>query len=403
MMKKLVVYIGRFVFPFEDAVAKRAYGLGLLFKDAGYDAAFIGESADVPPHSMSEDEIVNGFMFCNIHKAASATEHYDYFFDLNLIRKKLVEWDNTFGILAVVFCGMKCALLADGVVNICKKLKIPTVADSMDWLETNTGNLLFDLIKQADITYEIKTVNRKVSGLICISEFLAEYYKQKGKKTLVIPPISPYAGMSLCMPERDHIPTLVYAGIPCRLGKPLLNPSDAKDRLDVALELLYRIHKRSINFFFSVYGLTAEQYLVAFPHQELLVRELERAHKLVFFGRVSSKKVAEEVVKADFTLLLRDRNRVTMAGFPTKLSESICLGTPVITTDTSDVCKYICDGREAIILDICDLRLAEDRLAAALSLPAEERIRRKNFCLDNTAFVPESYSEQVKAFFENLI
>lgn len=41
---------------------------------------------------------------------------------------------------------------------------------------------------------------------------------------------------------------------------------------------------------------------------------------------------------------IREKTRKTMAGFPTKVVESMSLGTPVITTDASDLADYIKHG-----------------------------------------------------------
>ena len=40
-----------------------------------------------------------------------------------------------------------------------------------------------------------------------------------------------------------------------------------------------------------------------------------------------------------------------MAGFPTKVSESISLGIPVITNNTSDLKKYICNGVNGYMIE----------------------------------------------------
>ena len=84
--KKLIVYIGNFVFPMGDAVAKRALGLGLSFADIGYSVAFIGESKDVPIGKISEEKVYGEFKYCSIHKAQSAKEHYQYRNDLKNIK-----------------------------------------------------------------------------------------------------------------------------------------------------------------------------------------------------------------------------------------------------------------------------------------------------------------------------
>ena len=67
----LIVYVGSFSFPFNDAVAKRAYGLGLCFQTLGYDVAFIGDNVGINYGEISQEYIHNGFKYCNIHKCQS--------------------------------------------------------------------------------------------------------------------------------------------------------------------------------------------------------------------------------------------------------------------------------------------------------------------------------------------
>ena len=45
--------------------------------------------------------------------------------------------------------------------------------------------------------------------------------------------------------------------------------------------------------------------------------------------------------EADYLVIWREQNRVNAAGFSTKFVESVTVGTPVITTDTGELRKYI--------------------------------------------------------------
>lgn len=400
-MKKRIVYIGSFSFPFGDAVAKRVHGIALSLKESGYQVMLVGEDAAVSPGQISEEREIDGFTLYNIHKPASSKEHYLYRADVKLIGEKLQEWHTEDEIAAVFFCGTKCWLLANAIVDICRKLHIPTIADSMDWLSARTGNILFDAVKQSDITLELCYVNKKANGVMAISKYLAEYYRSKGKKTIVVPPLSPYTTEKSCG-KVFNTPTLVYAGIPCRLDRPLIDPSDAKDRLDIAIELLYRAHTDGIAFEFHVYGMTAEQYMTAFPHQTTVVEELISAKRIAFFGRVSSEIVKQAVTDADYTILLREKSRTSMAGYPTKISESIALGTPVITTDTSDICDHVRDGIDAFLLDITDLDLAYSQLSVALRLGKEQRANIKSNAGKNASYSPTVYSEMLHKFIQTL-
>lgn len=394
---KQIVYVGSYNFPMGDAVAKRVLGIGKILNSAGYRVSFIGENSTVKNGTISEERQYEEFRYCSLHKPASSKEHYQYSADIKCVEKKLKKWAEEGEISAVLFCGTKCAFFADQLVKVCKKMGIPTVADSMDWLEIHTGNILFDLIKQADITYELCYVNKKVDGVLAISRYLSDYYSKGGMTTVTIPPVSPYERANINTKVNEKI-TLVYAGIPCRLGKPLKNRSYAKDRLDIAIELVYGAFLAGCSFLFRIYGLTEEQYCVVFPEQQEIIADLIDAGVVKFMGYAKENIVREAVRGADFTVLLREKNRTSEAGFPTKISESITLGTPVITTETSDLAIYLKEGSDGFFLDIADLYVAKNKFIQILQLEAEKRINMKRNVINNKSFEFSTYVEKLKTF-----
>ena len=50
-------------------------------------------------------------------------------------------------------------------------------------------------------------------------------------------------------------------------------------------------------------------------------------------------------------VLLREPNRKSMAGFPTKFAESMIAGVPVITNATSDLPEYVISGETGFLVD----------------------------------------------------
>ena len=391
-----IVYIGNFQFPLGDAVAKRVLGVGTALREAGYIVSFIGENKDVSLNSMSEDFVYDGFRYCSLHKPTSAREHYYYRKDIELIKEKLIEWGKKDSIDIVFFCGMKCAFMAAKMLKLCKQMKIATIADSMDWLKAHTGNVVFDLIKQADIEYELRVVNKKANGVMTISQYLADYYLKNNQKVIVVPPLSPYH-RECYSPTENKIPLLVYAGIPCRLGQPLKNAKFAKDRLDIAVALLYQVYLADVFFELKIYGISKEDYNVVFPQQKDIVQKLVENGFITFYGYVNETVVREAVIQADYTILIREKNRVSMAGFPTKVSESITLGTPVITTDTSDIKNYLSED-VCYFIDLHNLYEAGETLRRILSSDATERTRNKILSLKNDSFEPKKYAEVLVSF-----
>lgn len=392
-----VIYIGNYQFPMGDAVAKRALGLGKAFSYAGYRVLFIDENASVPLGEISEVKCYGKFEYCSIHHSTSSIEHYLYKKDLSAIKKRIMSWCSQYHVIAIILCGTKCALLANGIVSYAKKTKIPVIADSMDWLTSHTGNFIFDLLKQLDTTFEIKVVNQRADGIICISEYLSSYYRTKQKRTLVIPPLSPYERPKYVETKTEKI-KLIYAGVPCRLGRKLKRPSDAKDRLDLAIQMLSELSDEGCDFEFDVYGLKKEDYDTVFPEQKEVTDSLVAKRKLCFKNRQNENIVREAVVNSDFIILLREKNRTSMAGFPTKISESIFLGTPVITTDTTDIKKYVREGETGFYLNLNDWEESKEKLKKILYMNAYDRNKLKKETFKNECFSPQSYSKLLKEF-----
>ena len=116
---------------------------------------------------------------------------------------------------------------------------------------------------------------------------------------------------------------------------------------------------------------------------------------IVFKGYCSSEVVQKAIEEASFSILIRNKTRSNMAGFPTKLAESIVLGTPVITTDVGDVSRYLTDGKECIIVNPEDLDYSINKIAAILSDNGRINEMKKE-AYNNHSFSPDHYVEKVE-------
>ena len=399
-MQKTIVYIGNFVAPIYDAVAKRAIGLGLSLQKSGYKFKMIGVSDEVSKGMISLEEEFNNITYCNLHKCKNLAERFSYRNDIRLISQKIAEWQNTESIKGIIVGCTKCSLMANKILNICKKKEIPYIADCMDWLTSSSKSKIFDCIKNSDIWFELQYVNKKSDGLICISSFLSNYYNTYNKKTIIIPPLSPYKKESYNR-INNSIPRIIYAGIPCRLDQPLRDPSVAKDRLDIILRVINKVVLSGHKVQLEIYGLTFRQFCVAFPEQKDEVKELIERGYVVFYGKVKEDIVRNAIKKADFTILLREQNRMTNAGFSTKISESIALGVPVITNDSSDILKYLKDGLDSVIIDINDLDGTVLKICNVLSNRYLMQSLHEG-AINNQYFSPITYSDALNTFIRDI-
>lgn len=398
MDRNIIIYVGNFDFPFGNASGKRVYGNGKLLSYLGYQVIFVGMSRKAVENVRLEaaKKEYDGFEYYNFSYPKGIIQWCDY----KSILKEFIIWaEGRKGQTAAIIC-YGSPRISQFIIEITKwgkKNRIKVISDCVDWLESRTGNFLFDIAKTADTYYQKAIANKRVDGLICISSYLQGYYKAAGKTTIVIPPLSTYIPEKIENKENKTI-TFVYAGNTFR-NEEVKDRSALKDRVDKMMDILKLLKERGVKFILFYYGADKENYLTAFPEQKEIISYLEDS--INFCGHCSNNIVVETIKNSDFTLLVRDKKKSTMAGFPTKISESISYGTPVITTRTSDIDNYLQDGEMAIFIDQDDLKKSAEIIEKKVRQKAYEQMKQK--CAFNTVFYYKTFKEQMKGFLEIII
>ena len=93
---------------------------------------------------------------------------------------------------------------------------------------------------------------------------------------------------------------------------------------------------------------------------------------------------------------MRKKTRATLAGFPTKLSEAITNGTPIITNSMENVLPFVKEGETGYLIDIDSPSESLEAILKILSLPSETVENMKQMCLKDTSFRIEHYVPEVK-------
>lgn len=395
-MKKKIIYIGNFSFPFGNASGKRVYGNGKILEELNFDVIFIGMDNDIKsPVSLKETEKkYDNFKYYNLSYPKNTLEWIYYKKTFKKVISFLKDENLVEKIDTIIYYGNpRLSLFNYLLIKWCKKNNIKIISDCVDWLTVKTGNVIFDFVKWADTTYQKAYLNKKVDGVIAISTYLENYYRKYGVETVVIPPLSTnnLLNSEFSLNEDKKI-KIIYAGIPFRKGKLLKNVDTLKDRIDKTIILLNKVKEKNVNFIFNIYGFTKEEYLKVIPTQEKYINTL--GESICFHGHQTNDIVVKELKKSDFTILLRDIKRDTMAGFPTKVSESISYGVPVITTKTSDLDKYLVDGETIFFVDQNDLQ----KIFEILSKNKNEVIKFKSICQKENIFYYQKYINQFEKF-----
>lgn len=390
MNEKIVFYVGNFDKPESNAAGKRVYGIALILAKLGYRIVLIGKSntqhTNSYPIEYKENIVYYSFPKVNlIHTQA----FIDYIVNIMEIEGKPS--------LIIRYGSPGLSLFDSKLMYFCRKKSIKLVADVVDWLSSSGNNLIFNCVKTIDTYLEKAIYNKKSDGVIAISSYLSNYYSERACKTIIIPPVvSDYhknKGENNCI-------RIVYAGMPFRLGRKVNKSNEVKDRLDLAVRAVGFLDKSKINLILDIYGITAEQYLTAYPGHKNIIESNQDI--ICFHGNRPMHEVQCAVQNADFTILLRDRNRATMAGFPTKVTESLSLGTPVITTNTSDLDKYIKPGKTGFFVDITNEEQLIQQLFNICMIDRNELSDIKHSCYESRDFCVEKFKDILEDFIKRL-
>lgn len=220
----------------------------------------------------------------------------------------------------------------------CRTRAIPIVVDAVEWYESShlPGGALgpFSLSN----ALAMRRYYPKARNVIAISRFLERHYEERGCRVVRVPPTRNVSRTPTRLNERLGVLRLAYAGVPGR--------KDLIDRVIQGVADANRGHS-SPRVEFAIAGPTINDIMRMPSMRATGLTTLPPW--LTVHGRLNPQEVNALLRDADFMPLLRPRDRYSAAGFPTKVTESLAAGTPIICNATSDLADYLADGREALL------------------------------------------------------
>lgn len=235
----------------------------------------------------------------------------------------------------------------------------------------------------------------KVDGVIAISRLLQKHYANYNLKTIRIPTILDVQNSEYrieCNNSSQRVFT--FAGT---LG-------GGKDRLAEFIQAMYDIGKNTeVIPILNIYGPSREQVEKQLGEEKDILKKLE--DRINFFGKIPQEKVPAVVRKSDFSIILRPVRESSNAGFPTKLAESMAVGTPVFTNITGDIGLYVKDAYNGVITQSEKKKDIVERLKYILNMNEKEIIMMRNAArrtaIDSFDF--RSYEEGLHQFICDII
>ena len=378
---KHILYIGGFILPNKNAAAQRVVANAKIFRDLGYKVSLVGMT-----HEGNEME----------------SFEYEDFKCVNLpYPKKIVEWWRMLSNIkqylpyytietSLVIAYNHPAVALKKLLNYNQKLGIKTISDCTEWYEPQ-GGMLFRIIKGLDVNYRMYKIHPLLDGIITISKYLDDFYRGRGVKTILLPPLvdKEEEKWNKTISHEGNIIRLLFAG---SVGR------GNKDRVDFVIEALEEASKKINNHLaLDIIGITEDQYRNVYGISS--TRPIpDFVH---FYGRQSHEKVINRLIQSDFQIFVREHNLANTAGFPTKFVETISAGTLVLTNASSNLSDYMREGINSYILDTSDKTALVDSLMIPLNLSKTEILKKKE-TIDSGLFDYRSYIEDMRIFL-NLI
>lgn len=335
---KRILYVGGFELPDKNAAAHRVLSIAKAWRDVGLEVVFMGVTKeDCERDVLKTKTEVQGFTAYSIPYPKKKSDWIGYLTDTESVERLIEFYDAVDGVV----CYNYQAIAFEKLRRYCKQHDIKIYSDCTEWYNTDGANLIFKLLKGFDTWYRMSVVQKKLDGMIVISNYLKNYYK-KCKNVIVVPPLVDTKEEKWLIEAKDLGDGInfVYAGQPGN-----------KDKIGEIYDTYCDIVKK-YKCKLWVVGISREQFIQCYTTGN----EVDIPKTVTFLGRVSHKESLAYLKGADCSLIIRDSTRTNNAGFPTKFAEAVTLGVGVIATDISDLREY------AGIIDnvfICDNSLYE--------------------------------------------
>jgi len=335
--RPIVAIVGPFQFPRGGAAARRVLGNALMLSEIGYDVIIAAGQKEKSNRLRSINKFIK-MISINERKAEKCPTLIKHLLYINM-GKLTVKWLDNLEIkpkAVILYSGYSPYLLR--LVPWCRKNGIPLIFDAVEWYQPNHlqgGGCLGPYRWNIELAMKILAV--KANNIIAISRYLQKYYDSKKCQTVRIPPTLDTVKIvpRIERMNREKI-VLCYAGNP---GK--------KDLIIPLLQAMKKIDPDGRRLELQIVGVDEDEFRSGNRHN----RDLDGSiiDKVRFYGKMTYRKTWEIVRNADYSVVIRKPLRYAQAGFPTKVVESLALGTPVLCNITSDLGSYIHDGMEGIV------------------------------------------------------
>lgn len=397
MSKKRILYLGGFVLPDKNAAAHRVVANAKVMRELGYEVILLGVHDDSEPGQdlLRQNDSYFGFECWSVRYPRTRAAWVRYVLGqeelLRFIKQLPADW-----LSAVVFYNYP-AVAQLRLSAICKARGIKHISDATEWYDSSGGDPIFRLSKWLDTTLRMRYVHRRADAMITTSRYLTDFYADQGYPIAELPTMYDADSMASAPVRQDHpVRKFIYVGTPFIATRVSRSRASVKERLDTCIRLFFDLYKSGETFIFDIYGVSREAYLSVYPYDSAMLDELK--DRVIFHGRKPHALILSMLATSDFSIFFRDTTRVTLAGFPSKMAESVTCGTPVVSNMALNMEPLA--GNKWIILTDDSNRV--ERTRELIRLSGQQVHELKSAAFESRFFDYRNYKNTLAGFFEVL-
>lgn len=358
-MKKKIVVISESIFPSGDANSIRYENIGLLLQRKGYEMFYVGVGNTPYKERMATEfgTVISIKKHRSHNILSKALNHIGLYKRLVSYAKKVFP-DAAAIIVSGDFAPSQLNTLSKFYSMRGAKVILSITEEYTKFEFEDANPYLRDKMVKNNAYYVNKFTSRDVS-ILTISSYLENKFKSRNLKAATIPFVfdKEYKNDIKQLPH-DKV-RFVYCGTPGN-----------KDDLLMMLQAFHQLDPETLKKVrFDVAGADENWFRI----KDIWNDMHPKIKDAVFLhGRQPRDEITKLYSMADFSILVRDPNQVfSKAGFPTKVSESLYFGVPVLSNLTSDLDKFLNDGVNSLVIPEYSIESVKKTIKKAVSLGKE--------------------------------
>lgn len=238
---------------------------------------------------------------------------------------------------------------------LAKSFKTKIIIERCEHPMRNYKDKIFD---QMYGNFKLALETKLYDGIFCISSYLIDFYKNRGfsqRKLFLVPSTVDTGRFNHHFNSPLPFRYILYCG----------SLTILKDGVNILIESFTKISDKypEINLVLIGKGDSFED--------ERIIRDLVVAlnidKRVIFLGQLSRTEIPVYLSNAKILALARPQSIVADAGFPSKLTEYLATGNPVVVTKVGEIPVYLKDNENAFLSEPDNANAFADKLDYVLS------------------------------------